>query len=83
MDCLTFRRQHLEFLDQALLSDFAAEMEAHTAACERCDRFDRAVRRGLLVAWNLTRLEPRPDFLARLHSRIRVPAPPSSHLAVG
>jgi hypothetical protein len=81
MDCLAFRRQHLEFLDRTLPGDLTAAMESHVESCMCCGRFDTAMRRGLLVAWNLARIEPSPDFLERLHSRIEVPATMTPRLA--
>jgi hypothetical protein len=81
MDCPAFRRQHLEFLDQTLPRDLMAAMESHAGSCGNCDRFDTTLRRGLLVAWNLARIEPRPDFLERLHSRIEIPRHATPRLA--
>ena len=83
MDCLAFRRQHLEFLDRTLPGDVMAAMELHVESCAGCDRFETSLRRGLLVAWNLARIEPRPDFLERLHSRIEIPRPTTPRLAAG
>ncbi len=75
MDCLSFRRQHLEFLDGTLPGGLTVAVDAHRDGCSRCAAFDATLRRGLLVAWNLARIEPRPDFLDRLHAHIAVERP--------
>ena len=83
MVCHAFRRQHLEFLDRALPGNLIEAMELHVRSCAGCGRFDTVLRQGLLVAWNLGRIEPRPGFLERLHSRIEVRRPAMLRLAAG
>ena len=81
MVCHAFRRQHLEFLDKGLPDNLTAAMELHVRSCAGCGRFDTVLRQGLLVAWNLAQIEPRPDFLERLHSRIEIQRPVTLRLA--
>ncbi len=45
-------------------------MYEHLDDCERCARFDAAVRRGLLVARNLPSIKPSPEFRCRLQQQL-------------
>jgi len=45
-------------------------MQRHLIECGACARHDTAVRRGLLLFRNLPRIEPSPDFAARLDARL-------------
>ncbi|MDE3052368.1 MAG: hypothetical protein KGJ70_00675 [Gemmatimonadota bacterium] len=54
------------------------EMYEHLRACDRCARFDTAMRRGLLVARNLPAIRPSRDFRPRLEARLREPMPAAS-----
>jgi hypothetical protein len=71
MHCRNFRDRHLAFLDEALPDREVVAMQRHLAECERCSRYDVAIRRGLLVFRNLPAIAPSPDFTMRLHSRLR------------
>lgn len=51
-------------------------MRAHMRACPPCARHDAAIRRSLLLARNLPDIQPSPDFMARLESRLRAGAQP-------
>jgi len=71
MDCRTFHKHHLAFVDDTLPGADSAAMEQHRLNCEMCARHDSRVRRGLFVARNLDPIEPSPDFLDRLERRLR------------
>lgn len=72
MDCRSFRKHHLAYLDNTLPGDLLVSAECHVIACEACARHDTAVRRSLLLARNLAPIEPSADFSARLEARLRV-----------
>lgn len=46
-------------------------MRDHVLECAECSRHDTVVRRSLLLFRNLPRIEPSPDFQARLKVRLR------------
>ncbi len=73
MNCRTFRKSHVDFVDGLLGDKRSAKMYEHLDACGQCGRLDTAVRRGLLVARNLPQIQPSPDFMSRLHTRLRAP----------
>jgi hypothetical protein len=70
MDCREFREKHVGFVDDILPAIEMEEMNRHLQTCLRCSRHDTAVRRGLLIVRNLPRIEPSPDFMARLNERL-------------
>lgn len=71
MDCRTFRRQHLAFVDDTLPGIDVVPMEHHRAECTACARLDADVRRSLLlIRNNLPRIEPSDDFSRRLARRL-------------
>ncbi len=83
MTCRTFRKRHADFVDGLLAMSQSAEMYAHLDGCDRCARHHTALQRGLLVARNLPLIQPSPDFMARLQTRLRdsataIPAPVSA-----
>lgn len=71
MDCRTFRRRHLAFVDDTLPGVEHAVMERHRSDCPRCARLDACVRRSLLLVHNLPAIEPSADFAARLERRLQ------------
>ena len=71
MTCREFRERHLAFMDGAMPDAELVEMQRHIAECERCERHDTAVRRGLLIFRNLPSITPSPDFSARLNAKLR------------
>lgn len=71
MDCRHFRNNHCAFTDDTLAGVEVVQMQGHLAECEQCARFDRSVRRSLLVFKNLPSIEPSADFEARLQEKIR------------
>lgn len=70
MDCRSFRKQHVAFVDDLLPGEDVVAMQRHLLECERCAAHDAKVRRALLVVRNLPSVEPSPDFYARLKARI-------------
>lgn len=71
MDCRTFRRKHLAFVDDTLPGVDIVQMQAHLTACARCAQTDLAVRRSLLVVRNhLSPIEPSFGFSERLLARL-------------
>ena len=48
----------------------------HMGVCDRCARHDASVRRSLLLARNLTDIQPSPDFIVRLQARLNAGAQP-------
>lgn len=70
MDCRAFRDRHLAFVDNSLPASDLGAMREHLATCERCARYNTAVRRGLLVVRNLPTIEPSADFTSRLNARL-------------
>ena len=71
MDCRTFRKKHLAFVDDTLPGIDLAEMYRHVEECEHCAGHDARVRRGLMLVRNLPAIEPSSDFSARLEARLR------------
>ena len=71
MDCRSFRRHHLAYLDNTLPGELLVAAECHVIDCEACARHDTAVRRALMLARNLAPIEPSADFQARLEARLR------------
>lgn len=70
MDCRTFRRKHLAFLDDTLPGVEMVQMEQHRQGCPGCASMDAGVRRSLLLLRNLPPVEPSADFEARLLHRL-------------
>jgi anti-sigma factor RsiW len=71
MDCRQFRDKHSEYVDARCGNADERAMRQHLGECEACARHDTRVRRGLLLVRNLPRIEPSPDFQARLAARLR------------
>lgn len=70
MDCHSFRKQHLSYLDDTLSGDEMRVAQCHVMACERCAAHDTRVRRSLMVARSLPTLEPSLAFQERLRSSL-------------
>lgn len=71
MDCRTFRRKHLAFVDDTLPGVELVQMERHRVECAACAQLDADVRRSLLLFRNnLPTIEPSADFSARLAERL-------------
>lgn len=70
MDCKSFRKHHLAYLDDTLPGTFMAEAQRHVMACNGCAAHDTLVRRSLMVARSMPTLEPSPEFQAKLRARL-------------
>ena len=71
MDCRTFQKQHVAFIDDTLSAVDMVVMHQHIAECEQCARHDATERRALLLFRNLPRVVPSPTFRSRLDDRLR------------
>ena len=70
MDCREFRNKHVAFVDDLLPAVEMDAMERHLSRCSQCSRHNTAIRRSLLIVHNLPRIEPSPEFMARLNARL-------------
>ena len=70
MDCRSFRKHHVAYLDDTLPGELLVTAERHVRECAGCASHDTAVRRSLLLARNLPPLEVSDDFAARLAARL-------------
>ncbi len=70
MDCKSFRKQHLAYLDDTMPGDEMAAAQHHVMVCDGCAAHDTLVRRSLMVARSMPALEPSADFQARLRVRL-------------
>ena len=70
MDCKSFRKHHLAYLDDTLPGDEMRRAQQHVMGCAGCAAHDTLVRRSLLVARNLPPLLPSEQFQARLRARL-------------
>lgn len=71
MDCRRFRKLHVDFVDDTLPGVAMAAMRRHLRGCAACAEHDTRVRRSLLLFRNQPRIEPSPEFRARLSARLR------------
>jgi len=72
MDCRSFKKKHVSFLDDTLPGIETAEMQEHLRACAGCAQRDAEIRRSLLLLRNLPPLQVSSDFSDRLRARIAV-----------
>ena len=70
MDCRTFRKHHLAYLDDTLSGDQMAAAQRHILACDPCAAHDTMVRRSLMVARSMPTIEPSAAFQERLQARL-------------
>lgn len=70
MDCRTFRKHHLSYLDDTLSGDLMADAQLHIMNCDTCAAHDTMVRRSLMLVRNLPSIEPSQAFSARLQERL-------------
>lgn len=78
MDCRTFHKLHVAYVDDTLSAVDTAGMHAHVARCAPCARHDTMVRRSLLLVRNLPTIEPSLDFNSRLNAKLREIGPASA-----
>lgn len=78
MDCRTFQKNHVAYVDDVLPAYRMSAMRDHLAACPVCARHDSRERRALMLVRSLPRIEPSAGFSARLDARLRQPAPLAS-----
>jgi hypothetical protein len=70
LSCHQFLEGHSDYLDGLLPEDIAWRFDAHAAECSSCNRFDRVLRRGLLLARNLPEIQPSETFQDKLQARL-------------
>ncbi len=70
MDCRSFRKHHLAYLDDTLAGDLMAAAQRHILACDACAAHDTMVRRSLMVVKNMPTIEPSAAFQERLQARL-------------
>lgn len=70
LDCRNFRKHHLAYLDDTLSGDQMATAQRHILTCDSCAAHDTMVRRSLVMARNISTIEPSSDFQERLHARL-------------
>jgi anti-sigma factor RsiW len=70
MSCREFLESHSEYVDGALPELLARRFDAHVRGCPGCRRYDHVVRRGLLLARNLTEIQPSAHFHEKLQARL-------------
>lgn len=70
MDCKSFRRHHLAYLDDTLSGDETGAAQRHVMACDACAAHDTLVRRSLMMARSLPSIEPTAEFSERLRARL-------------
>jgi len=71
MNCREFRRKHDGYVDDTLSGVEVEAMTLHRRLCQDCARADTRVRRALLIAHNLPRIQPSADFGDRLQTRLQ------------
>jgi anti-sigma factor RsiW len=70
MDCRSFRKQHLAYLDDTLPGNVMAEAQRHIMTCDSCAAHDTMVRRSLMLVHNLSSIEPSAEFRTRMQARL-------------
>ena len=70
MDCRSFRKQHLAYLDDTLSGDETGLAQRHLLECDPCAAHDTLVRRSLMMARSLPPIEPSAEFQERLRASL-------------
>lgn len=70
MDCRSFRKEHLAYLDDTLSGEQTREAQQHLLACNACAAHDTLVRRSLMIARSMPSIEPSAEFQERLRARL-------------
>lgn len=68
--CDEFLARHSDYLDGLMPPLEAARMSGHAEACAACSRYDRIVRKGLVLARELPEPAVSDDFELRLQHRL-------------
>ena len=71
MDCRTFHKHHLAYMDGTLASVERDAMGEHAGTCQPCATHDTRIRRSLMVARSLRPIAPSAGFAERLEHRLR------------
>jgi anti-sigma factor RsiW len=71
LNCSDFLENYSGLRDGSLETERAEALRAHLTVCPSCARYDRVVSNGVEIFRELPALDLSPDFLPRLHSRIR------------
>jgi hypothetical protein len=74
MDCKEFRERHAPFVDLMCSAHDEHEMREHMRVCFECAQLDTRIRRSLMLVRSLPRIEPSPNFRARLDAKLRAVA---------
>jgi hypothetical protein len=78
LTCREFLEGHSDYLDDLLIPERARWFDQHVGSCRSCERYDRVVRQGLLVARNLPDVQPSAHFHEKLQARLMgLPAEPA------
>lgn len=72
MNCRTFRRRHVLYVDDLVSGVELAELQRHVSECRDCARRDANVRRALMLVRSIRPIELSADFRERLLARIRL-----------
>lgn len=75
MDCRTFQKNHVAYVDDLLPAVHMEAMHRHRRDCATCGRHDSLERRALMLARSLPRIDPSPEFSMRLNARLRADVP--------
>jgi hypothetical protein len=70
LSCREFLEGHSDYLDDLLVPERARWFDRHAAGCRSCQRYDRIVRQGLLLARNLPEVQPSAHFHEKLQARL-------------
>jgi anti-sigma factor RsiW len=70
MDCRSFRKQHLAYVDDTLSGDEMSLVQGHLSDCDPCKAHDTLVRRSLMMARSLPPIEPTTEFQDRLRTSL-------------
>jgi anti-sigma factor RsiW len=70
MDCRSFRKQHLAYLDDTLSGDETSLAQRHVQDCDPCKAHDTLVRRSLMMARSLPPIEPTAEFQERMRASL-------------
>lgn len=70
MDCREFLHRYSDYDDSLISPSEADRFRAHMAGCPACERYDRVLRKGRMIARQVEPPQPRADFVPRLRARL-------------